>query len=138
MEKVYIDAGQFLAFNDRPITEIEIPEMGGGFMRLRPLSADDREWYFFEQLKRAEVVKAGKDAVQAKSIRARLLQRAIVGENGQPAHDEAEIALIGQKSEAVIERLAQEALRISGMLPDAVKDAEKNSAGDPNALSPSA
>ena len=139
-----LNAGEILAVQDLKTIEVEVPEWGGA-VRLRELSARDREWYYAQTITEETVIVNGKEQTLQKTdivdVRARLLSRAIVSEIGQPIFDDAEVKLLGGKSNAVIDRLFREAQKLSGMGATAVADAEKNSdaapSGDSSSASPS-
>ena len=78
-----LNAGEILAAQDLKTRDVEVPEWGG-VVRLRELSARDREWYFSQTVSIETAVVDGKSQVVQKpnldNVRAKLLSRAIVGD----------------------------------------------------------
>lgn len=115
---------------------VEVPEWGGDLI-LRALSARDREWFESQML--TEETVAGPDGrpktVQKMNFidgRAKMLSRAIVDEEGHAIFDESQVKILGDKSNAVVNRLFSRVQELSGMQPRAVEDAEKNSDAAPS------
>jgi hypothetical protein len=111
---------------DRKWEDVPVPEWGGD-VRLIELSAADRGYLDAGSVvAKGEGVTARVDAI--KSYRDKLVAFALVDENFQRLYSNKDIAKLGEKSGAVIERLATRVREMSGMDKEAVRAAEGNSA----------
>ncbi len=113
-----------------PREEVPVPEWGGSVL-VRKLQAAERDE--FEQW----VANCRKAGGVAPNVRARLVARALIDEEGQPLFGEADVALLGEKDADVLDRLFDVVQRISGMGLKAVEEAEKNSLPTPAGASSS-
>lgn len=90
---------------------------------------------------RAKLMKTGFDARGAvdfeKLYPELLIASTYDPETGQPVFTEADRDALNGKSGAALERLAQAAMRLSGLSPEAPAQAEKNSAATPSDASTS-
>jgi hypothetical protein len=110
---------------DRKWEDVPVPEWGGD-VRLIELSAADRGYLDAGSVvAKGEGVTARVDAI--KSYRDKLVAFALVDENFQRLYSNKDIAKLGEKSGAVIERLATRVREMSGMDKEAVRAAEGNS-----------
>jgi hypothetical protein len=57
---------------------------------------------------------------------AELLVLTIVNENFEPLFNEADVEMLGMKSAAVMKRLSDIAMELSGLSEESLKDAKKN------------
>lgn len=127
-----LNAGEILAAirKARPIRVVDVPEWGGE-VYVSGFSATDREWYL------ARVRAIGGDADRAASLAGDVLARMLVSESGDPIFDAKEAAMLGAMSPLTAGMLFKTVLELSGLAPNAVTDAEKNSASDPSSASSS-
>jgi hypothetical protein len=120
-----------LTADDLTSEDVEVPEWGGT-VRLRALTGTERD--DFEASCVGEE-KNGKPSVNAKNIRARLVARCCVGEDGQRLFTDAEVTKLGMKSGRALDRLWDAARRLSGMSDDDVEELAGNSEPAPSGLS---
>jgi hypothetical protein len=110
---------------DRKWEDVSVPEWGGE-VRILELSSADRGY-----IEAGSVVANGSTpqfkVESIKNNREKVVAFALVDENFNRLYSNKEIAELGKKSGLVIDRLFQVAMRISGMNPGAVQDAEGNS-----------
>lgn len=129
-----LDAGEILAAikRARPLRVVDVPEWGDGAeVRIAGFDAAGREWY----LTKARAIDGDADA--AADFAAQVLARQIVTQDGEAMFDAAEAAQVGRMSPQVAARLMAIVLEISGLMPAAIDDAEKNSASAPSSASSS-
>jgi hypothetical protein len=120
---------------DRKWEDVDVPEWGGE-VRLMELSSADRGY-----IEAGSVVAQGQNpqlrVESLKTYREKLVAFAMVDENFKRLYTNKEMAELGIKSGAVIERLAAKVQELSGMGRFAQKEAEGNSDAAPSASSDS-
>jgi len=113
---------QILNADDITFEEIDVPEWSGT-VRLKVMSGSERDSY-----EAAIYEIKGKDVrLNRDDMRAKLLARTLIDENGNRLFPDAEIRMLGKKSSKALDRLYEVAQRINGLSREAVEDAEKNS-----------
>lgn len=116
-----------LAAEDRPTEDVDVPEWGGT-VRLRALSGAERDAFETSMLDQ----RGKPTAARLQNFRARLLAASIVGEDGQRLFTDKDVATLGAKSGAVIDRLFERARRLSGMAREDVDALAGNSERGPS------
>ena len=103
--------------------EVPVPEWGGSVI-VQGLSAKERD--IFEQ----SIVlldESGKDyRTDMQNLRAKLVARTVVDEDGNRLFSEDDIAWLGEKNGAAIDRIFAVAQRLSGLAEADVEDLVKN------------
>ena len=113
---------QILAAVDIQHEDVEVPEWGGT-VRVVGLSGADRD--AFEQ---AITERKGKRVnVNMANIRAKLVSRSLVGEDGILLFQESDIEALGKKSAAALDRVFSVAQRLSGLSDADVEELAGNS-----------
>lgn len=112
---------------DLKTEDVPVPEWGGE-VRLRELSSKERS------LIEATTIGAKGQSIEIrieafKTLREKTVVAALIDQDGKRLYQDKDAAQLGLKSGQVIERLFQKVQELSGMNPEAVKDAEGNSAG---------
>lgn len=102
--------------NDIRISTVSVPEWGGE-LRIKSLSVAERDLL-------TDKIKNAGDS-QAK-ISIGIVIMTVIDNNGNKVFSDSDYDALANKSAPVIERIALEALRINGLNPDAVEQAEKN------------
>lgn len=115
-----LTADAILAAQDRPHEDVSVPEWGGE-VRVATMSGKDRDEF------EAESYEAGKSGTQLVNIRARLVARCLVDENGSRLFSLKQIEALGAKSAAALDRIYAVATRLNGMTEADIEDLEKNS-----------
>lgn len=105
-----------LSADDLKQTAVAVPEWGG-IVYVRSLTGNERDIYETYMLS---------DQKTDKAVRAYLAALCIVDENGKRLFSQNDIELLGQKSGAALERVANEALRLNAFTPDDIEDLAKN------------
>ena len=116
---------QILAADDLETREVEVPEWGGS-VRVKSLSGRERDAW--EASLRA--TRGNKTTADTSNIRAKLVARALVGDDGQRLFSDRDIAALGDKSALALDRLFDVIAEMSGLSNKADEDAEKNSPDD--------
>lgn len=127
-----LNAAAILEADDRKTKTVNVPEWGGD-VTIRELSGTDRD-----ALEAAAVIRRG-DRVEPNPIgtRARLVAKGLVNEDGSRVFTDAQAMKLSEKNGAVLDRLFDEIVALSGMGAGAVADAEGNSEADPSESSTS-
>jgi hypothetical protein len=113
-----------LAADDIKMEPHDCPEWGGTVM-VRALSGTDRDKYETE-LRREDPV-TGKLTLDTYNMRVRLAALGICDEQGQRLFGDDEVAALGKKSAAPINRIAERVSQMSGISKADVEELEKNS-----------
>ena len=112
---------------------VPVPEWGGT-VRVRELSGRERdEW------EASLTVRRGGQMVQdVANMRAKLVARSVVGEDGEPLFTQQDVAALGELSAAALERVFDAASRLSALGEKAAEEAAGNSPAGQDAGSSSA
>jgi hypothetical protein len=117
-----LDASTILAALDLPTTNVDVPEWGGT-VGVRGATASERDRY---EINLARAAKTGKET----DIRANLVGRCAVDEDGRRLFTDNQIGALSQKSGAVLDRLFDVIAGLSGMTPPAQEQATEEAAED--------
>lgn len=103
---------------------VPVPEWGGegAEVRVRSMTGKERDAYDAESYRLQQANQTDAGAMLA-NFRARRVGRSVVDENGERLFSDKDIAALGEKNAAVIDRLDDAVSRLSGMDADAVKKA---------------
>lgn len=113
---------QILQANDIQTEEVSVPEWGGTVL-VRALDGEERD-----ALEASMIQGKGKNAqVNLKNLRAKLVARSIVDENGKRLFEDSDIPALAKKSAAALNRVYEVAQRLSGITPEDVDELTKNS-----------
>lgn len=116
MTKEYLSRDAILGFSDLETTEVEVPEWGGGVVRLRSLTG--KEWAAVED---SLTTKNGTPPSRS-GFRERLVYLAAVDEKGERLFTEADVQKLGEKNWTALERIAGVVVDISGATPGKVAE----------------
>ena len=130
-----LSRAQIDGVDDRKWEDVPVPEWGGD-VRLLGLSGTARNAY------EKSLVQLGPNGsvqrVNLENATARLVGLCLVDENFERLYTDKEIADLGAKNGAVLQRLHEAAQRLSGLGKKAVEAAEGNSEAAPSGSSTSA
>ena len=113
---------QILQANDIQTEEVSVSEWGGTVL-VRALDGEERD-----ALEASMIQGKGKTAqVNLKNLRAKLVARSIVDENGKRLFEDGDIPALAKKSAAALNRVYEVAQRLSGITPEDVDELTKNS-----------
>lgn len=121
-KKVFLTKTQILALDDRITEDVWVP-VWKSFVRVRALTVGERDRYEADMLEG----KGKNQKVNLTNARAKLIQLAVIDENGEPMFTKAEASVIAQKSSAAIEPLFEAARRLSAMTDDDIEELTGNS-----------
>ena len=111
-----------MAADDIHTEEIEVPEWGGKFL-VRALTGTQRDAYENSMMS----IKKGDLKTDMRNRRVKLVALCLVDEHGKRVFgSESEIADLGGKSSAAINRVYEAAARLSGIREEDVENAEEN------------
>ena len=114
--------GEILNAQDIQTEEVHVPEWGGTVL-VRALDGEERD-----ALEASMIQGKGKNAqVNLKNLRAKLVARSIVDENGKRLFEDGDIPALAKKSAAALNRVYEVAQRLSGITPEDVDELTKNS-----------
>lgn len=126
----YLTRDQIQAARDLPTREVPCPEWGGVVL-VRGLTGAERD--AFEESLWAG---AGKGRhVALANIRAKLAALCVIDKDGQPVFSETDVAWLGQKSAAPLDRIYDAVTALSGIGEDDLKALEGNSGSGQSAAS---
>ena len=133
----FLTRDQILAVDDIPFRDVSIPEWPDatgepGLVRIAGLNA--KEASSFSSKLVSMDGKGNVKELQLDNFLPELLQRTLVGEDFKPLFSKQDIEALGKKSAAVMKRLGDVAMELSGLSDDAKKEAEKKSGIPSDAL----
>jgi len=126
----HLTAEEILDADDLPWRDEPTPEWGAGScVRIRTLTGDERDQWEVGMANRK-----GKNGqiVNGRGIRAELVAASAISENGAKLFTPQQVAKLGSKSAAVVNRLYGVALELSGIGEDEEEDIAKNYGGEAN------
>jgi len=117
-----------LAASDIKSEEVEVPEWGGT-VRVAMMSGAARDAW-----EQSLVIREGtRTRPNLANTRARLAAATVIGEDGQPLFSADDIAALGAKSTAALDRICKAAQRLNGIGAEAMEEAKGNSEPGPSA-----
>jgi hypothetical protein len=129
-----LSKAEILAAQDIATEVVEVPEWGGSVI-VKAMSGVERD--SFEEMVLRKGPSGGFEPVMA-NMRAKLLAKTLVDEDGKALFTDKDVAALGQKSAQVLDRLFTVASRLSGISQSDVDDLAKNSVSARNGGSGSA
>ena len=118
---VFLDKDAILSAEDLPLHPFYVKQWKG-WVNMRGLTGHERD--SFED---GILVTKGKDSsVNMKNIRAKLVARTVVHQDGTRVFTDADAFLLGNKSAAALNDLFNEAQRLSGMTKEDAEELAKN------------
>ena len=122
-----LDKAAILAADDLVTEDIEVPEWGGR-IRVRSLTGAERDAYDAESWRRSQ----NPNSSALDDFRVRRIAKAIVGEDGKRLFTDSEIALLGKKNGAVLDRIDDVVVRLSGLSGETRTNALADLKDDPS------
>ena len=130
--KKFLNKAEILAQDDLRYEDVQIPEWGGAWVRVRTLQANERDRFEASTVQR----NGKKVTTNLENIRARLCLLCMVDENGERLFQEEDTFPLGGKSAAALDRIFTVAQRLNGLRDEDVEELAKNSSGDQSEDSP--
>lgn len=119
--------------NDLKTQDVDVPEWGGT-VRVKALTGIERD-----QFESNILDQNGKDVkVNMANARARLVSMAVIDGAGEPLFAESDIAMLGTKSAAALDRVYGVAAKLAGIDKEDMAELTGNSKATASAGSPSA
>jgi hypothetical protein len=116
-----------LQADDLPTEDVEVPEWQGT-VRVRALTGKERD-AFEASLQQQR----GKDFVRnTANVRAKLVAKCLIGEDGERLFSENEVNALGAKSAAGLDRVFEVAARLSRLSEEDIDELGKSSDVDPS------
>lgn len=131
--KQFAGRDTILAKADVQIRELYIPEWGTWIL-VRGLTGKERDDYETSIM----VGKGRSRDVNMRNLRAKLIVRAVIDQQGARLFTDADVEALGEKSAAALERIFDVARELSGLSEQDTEELLKNSEGGQPADSPSA
>lgn len=122
-----LNRDSILASDDLPRELVAVPEWGGD-VYVRTLTGTERDAFEAASLRVTGTGKKRKTEANTVNFRSRLAVLVCSDEQGQRIFKDEDAGVLGRKSAAALDRIADVALRLNHMTEDAVEDAEGNSA----------
>ncbi len=121
-----LSKAQIFSAADRRTEDVDVPEWGGT-VRLRNLTSTERDRW-------DEILQGGGPGkLNLVNVRARLVAMSMVDEQGKDVEfSAADLAALGAKDGAVMDRLFDACARLSKIGPKAIEEAKKNSGPGPS------
>lgn len=110
---------QILQADDLPTETIPVPEWGGDVI-VKTLKASE-----LDRWEQETTNSKGRDRV-IENVRARLVAKCIVDEQGNRLFDKSEVVLLGKKSAKVLDRLFDICMKLNGKRDEDIEELEKN------------
>ncbi|MBP8292712.1 MAG: hypothetical protein KAX65_08060 [Caldilineaceae bacterium] len=131
--KKFLSKAEIFAQDDLKHEDVQVPEWGGAFVRVRSMSASERD-----RFEAGTVQRNGKNVTtNLEHIRARLCIMCLVDENGEHLFDDGDTFPLGAKSAAALDRIFQVAQKLNGLREEDVNELAANFPPAPNGDSPS-
>lgn len=127
-----LTAAEILAKDDSQVEDVVVPEWGGT-VRLRSLSGEERDRFDKASVRVTGKGKAETREVVIEGLKARLVAMSAVDDAGNRIFTDAQVAALGKKNAAVLDRLFVVAQRLSGLTNADVEEL----AGESEAAPPS-
>lgn len=145
LTRVQIDEAKDLPKEKAPVPEwapqgTPKKERADFYVNVKTMTGLERDRYEAGMIERQDDGPGGKKKVKInlENVRAKLLWRTIVDDEGKTIYKESEIAQLGLKSAAVLDRLWTIARRLNGLSQEDVDFYVGNSDAEPSDSSPSA
>lgn len=120
---------QILSIHDWQYQEVDVPEWGGT-VRMRGLTSAERDQF---ELEVQRIMEKGGSLV----LRARIVARCLVDDEGKRLFADAEIEKLAQKSGVVLDRLFWVAMRLSGIGQESMQEMQERLKKAPQGALPS-
>lgn len=120
----YLSKDDILKADDLPTEDVDVPEWGGT-VRVRGLTGTERDRFEF-------ALAAAREKPDQVEVRAHLVARCIVDEDGGRLFTDKEVGKLGGKSGAALDRVFDKVRELSGMGDGALEEAAEGFGGAPS------
>ena len=118
----YLSRDDILGLNDLPTEDVLIPEWGNKYVRVRGLTAAERDAFEASIVRR----RGQRTEVDTRNMRAKLVALCVVDEQGNRLFTDEDVEVLGRKSAAALDRIFEVAQRLSGLRPQDVEELAGN------------
>ena len=125
-----------LGVADLPTEDVEVPEWGGT-VRVKGLTGKDRDAFEASIVGDTAATKGQSRRLNMANMRARFVALSIVDEQGVRLFSDGDVAALGAKSAAALQRVYVVAQRLSGLTDEDVEELAGNSEAAPSGSSTS-
>jgi len=108
---VHLNRDQILKADDNAAEEVAVPEWGGTIL-VRGMTGKERDEFEVSMMERGH---GGRMVPNTVNVRAKVIMRCVVDEDGNRLFTAADLAALGEKSGAAIDRVYAVAARLSGL-----------------------
>ncbi|GGR52070.1 hypothetical protein [Streptomyces roseolus] len=122
-ENGFLSPGAILEQPNLVIEELIVPEWGGGKIRLKQLSAKERDDF---ESSMVQVTRNGRQKLNNENFRARLVQLAVVNEDGSPMFTKHDIKTLGNLPAAGLQRVYNKVNEMSAFSDEDLKELEED------------
>lgn len=127
MIEIRLSRDDILKADDSAPVEVDVPEWGGSVL-VRGMTGKERDEFEtaarLQQGRRGEMQPAGPAALV--NVRAKLVARCVVDDDGNRLFTAADVAALGDKNGAAVDRVFQVAARLSGMGEEDVEEVARD------------
>ena len=106
--------------------DVDVPEWGGS-VRVRELSAEERDSYENELLVVRQEGRKTTVTPNLRNAKAKIVVRAVIDEEGNRLFEDKDVDRLGKLSAQAIDRVAEVVSRLSGLTPKDVEELTGNS-----------
>ncbi len=131
--KTFLNKAEILAQDDLKTEDVQIPEWGGAWVRVRTLNASERDHFEASTVQR----NGKKVTTNLENIRARLCLLCLIDEEGNRLFDEGDTFPLGGKSASALDRIFTVAQKLNGLRDSDVEELAGESNAAQNGDSPS-
>ena len=131
--KKFLDKASILAQDDLKTEDVQIPEWGNAWVRVRTLNASERDHFEASTVQR----NGKKVTTNLENIRARLCLLCLIDEEGNRLFDEGDTFPLGGKSASALDRIFTVAQKLNGLRDSDVEELAGESNAAQNGDSPS-
>lgn len=121
IKKKALSASDIFKVEDLITEEVEVPEWDG-MVLVRALTGKERDEYEASLVER----KGDQIIFKKENVRARLVAKCVVDEDGERLFKDSQIEALGKKNAAPLDRIYDVCTRLSGIGPSSMADFEKN------------
>ena len=132
-EKKFLNKSEILSQDDLKTEDVQIPEWGGAWVRVRTLNASERDHFEASTVQR----NGKKVTTNLENIRARLCLLCMIDEEGNRLFDEGDTFPLGGKSASALDRIFTVAQKLNGLRDSDVEELAGESSAAQNGDSPS-
>lgn len=110
MSEFFESAEEIFEIDDMKVVEVAVPAWGGKKVRLKMLTAAERDDFEASTVE----MKRGKQKQNLANLRARLVARCLVNSDGQRIFTSGDVARLGRKSAAALDLLFTKCQELNG------------------------